>query len=62
GLTQEQEIRVHILNSHGVILKSESIVGNSGTSWIDVSGLPSGIYFLNFVSINEQVSKTIIKI
>ncbi len=62
GLTQEQEIHVDILNSQGVILKSESIIGNSGTSWIDVSLFPSGIYFLNFVAGNEQVSKTIVKI
>ncbi|MFN5238071.1 MAG: T9SS type A sorting domain-containing protein [Bacteroidota bacterium] len=62
GLTQEQEIRIHILDTHGVILKSDRVAGNSGTGWIDVSLLPSGIYFLNIVGVSDQASLTIIKI
>jgi hypothetical protein len=62
GLAQDQEIHVHIMNSYGVILKSESFIGNSGTNWIDMSVFPNGIYFVNFVSGNEQTSTTIIKI
>jgi len=45
-----------------VLLKSDRVAGNSGTGWIDVSLLPSGIYFLNIVGVSDQASLTIIKI